>query len=98
MKPLWMVVGGFILALGIVLIVGGYIAGPGTGIPSPPFPATGTMGNGTGGLHWYGPNLILFGATISPIGAVILIYGAATKGKQEQTMPKPRTLGWFGSK
>jgi hypothetical protein len=78
MKPLWMAVGGFILALGIVLIVGGYIAGLNQGIPSPP------MGNGTGGLHWYGPNLILFGATISPIGAVILLYGLATKGKRIQ--------------
>jgi len=67
---LWMAVGGFILALGIVLIIGGYIAGPTQGVPTP---NAGTTGNGT--LHWYGPNLILFGATISPIGAVILVYG-----------------------
>ena len=73
MKPLWMAVGGFILALGIILIVGGYIAGPNQGIPTP------TTGNGTGVMHWYGPNLILFGATISPIGVVILVYGVATK-------------------
>jgi len=69
MKPLlWMAIGGFILALSTILIVGGYIAG----IPSIPS----TVGNATSGtVHWYGPNLILFGATISPIGAVILVYG-----------------------
>jgi len=78
MKPLWMAVGGFILVLGIVLIVGGYIAGPTQGVPTP---IAGTTGSGTGGLHWYGPNLILLGATISPIGAVILLYGAATRNR-----------------
>jgi hypothetical protein len=74
MKPLlWMAVGGFILALGIVLIVGGYISG----IGPPAIPST--VGNESGALHWYGPNLILLGATISPIGAVILLYGIAMK-------------------
>jgi len=76
MKPLWMAVGGFILALGIVLIVGGYIAGP-------PNMLTGTIGNGTGGGGWFSTNLVPLGATISPTGAVILLYGVATKGKQE---------------
>jgi len=40
------------------------------------------FGHATGGAVTWLPNLILFGATISSIGAVILLYGVATKGKQ----------------
>jgi len=79
---LWVAVGGFILALGIILIVGGYIAGPNAGVPTP---IAGTSGNGT--LHWYGPNLILLGATISPIRAVILAYGVAVKSGRRISSP-----------
>ena len=75
---LWMAVGGFILALGIFLIVGGYISG----IGPPAIPST--VGNESSGtLHLYGPNAILLGATISPIGAVILIYGVAIKARKD---------------
>ena len=71
---LWVAVGGFILALGIILIVGGYING--TGPPAIPT----TPGNSSSGIgQVYGPGLILFGAVISPIGAVILGYGIAMK-------------------
>jgi len=68
--PIWMAVGGFILALGTVLIVGGFIDGL-----SPP--ATPNMaGNATSGaFNWYGPNLVIVGTTISPNGGVILVYG-----------------------
>ena len=56
--------------LGTVLIVGGFTAG----ISPPATPNT--AGNATSGpFHWYGPNLVIVGATISPNGGVILVYG-----------------------
>ena len=68
--PIWMAVGGFILALGTVLIVGGHIAGL-----SPPATPNGAGNDTSGAFHWYGPNLAIVGATISPNGGVILVYG-----------------------
>ena len=82
MKLLLMAVGGFILALGIVLIVGGYISG----IHPPAIPST--VGNESSGtVYLYGPNSVILGAVISPIGATILLYGffwpVVAKARQE---------------
>ena len=78
-----MAVGGFILALGIVLIVGGYIAGP------PTYTPTGTGNASSGQMRWNGPGLVILGATISPTGAVILVYGVAVRRVLSSPPPKP---------
>jgi hypothetical protein len=66
---MFMAVGGFILVLGLVLIVVGYTNGP---------------LEFTSGAKGYGLNLELFGAVICPTGAAILFYGLAAKQTIEE--------------
>lgn len=68
-----MAVGGFILIIGLVLLIVGYTSG--WSCQTEP---CGSLTFVSGGME-YGLNLELFGAVISPTGAAILLYGLAAK-------------------